>query len=192
MSDSHIDIQALALEVQQALGQIGELRGYAGATCPVGWLFCLGQAVPRSGDYANLFRELGTVWGAGNGTTTYNVPDLRGRTLIGAGTGTGLTARPLATLLGEEAHILSVGEMPAHNHGGATGGMSANDPHSHTFNVTASGIGTSTGIGNGASAATPSTNTTSIAHTHSISSQGGGAGHNVIQPSAVINVMIKY
>ena len=56
----------------------GCIMPYAGATAPDGWLFCHGQAVSRS-DYADLFIAIGTAYGAGDGSTTFNLPDLRGR-----------------------------------------------------------------------------------------------------------------
>ena len=65
---------------------------------------------------------IGTTFGAGNGTTTFNLPDTRGRTLVGVGTGTGLTARNLGATGGAETHQLTVGEMPAHTHTYGTGG----------------------------------------------------------------------
>ena len=77
--------------VQTAVGALvtipsGMLAPFAGATAPTGWFLCHGQAVSRS-TYANLFAVLGTTYGAGDGTatsgTTFNLPDLRGRTIAG-------------------------------------------------------------------------------------------------------------
>lgn len=97
---------------------------YAGTTAPPGWLLCNGQAVSRT-TYARLFAVLSTTFGAGNGSSTFNMPNLTGRVPIGAGTlgsdtyargGTGGVAR----------HTLTVAEMPSHDHvllvGGAAGG----------------------------------------------------------------------
>jgi hypothetical protein len=61
----------------------GSMIAYAGPTAPGGWLLCDGTAVPRTGDNADLFAAIGTSWGSGDGTTTFNVPDLRGRFLRG-------------------------------------------------------------------------------------------------------------
>lgn len=63
----------------------GSVIPYAGRTTPLGWLSCGGQAVSRT-TYATLFTAVSTTWGAGNGSTTFNVPDLRGVGLRGAGT----------------------------------------------------------------------------------------------------------
>lgn len=65
----------------------GFMLPYAGSSTPAGWLSCDGQAVSRT-TYANLFTAIGTTWGAGDGSTTFNVPQLNGRTLIHNGTGT--------------------------------------------------------------------------------------------------------
>lgn len=65
----------------------GTILANASATLPFGYLLCDGSAVSRT-TYAQLFTALSTTWGAGDGSTTFNVPDLRSRVLIGAGTGT--------------------------------------------------------------------------------------------------------
>lgn len=69
----------------------GIVTAYGGATPPVGWLQCNGQAVSRA-TYATLFGAIGTTHGAGDGSTTFNVPDLTGRVPVGIGNGAGLLA----------------------------------------------------------------------------------------------------
>ena len=61
----------------------GSIIPFAGKTAPEGWLFCQGQAVSRT-TYAQLFAVIGTTYGSGDGSTTFNVPDLRGRVAVGA------------------------------------------------------------------------------------------------------------
>lgn len=92
---------------------IGTVIDFAGTTVPSDYLECDGSAVSRT-DYADLFAVLGTTWGAGDGSTTFNLPDLRGRVSIGAGTGTagGATAHAFASTGGDErmkdhSHTLS-------------------------------------------------------------------------------------
>ena len=81
------------------------------------WLLCDGSEVSRT-EYAALFAVIGTRYGDGNTTTTFNLPDGRGRSLIGAGNGDGLTPRSINTVhVGEESHTQTVAEMPAHTHG---------------------------------------------------------------------------
>ena len=98
---------------------IGTILDFAAATAPTGYLVCDGSAVSRT-TYAALFAVIGTTWGAGNGSTTFNVPDLRGRTAIGAGTGTAsdATAHALGSNGGTETHKLTSAQsgVPAHNH----------------------------------------------------------------------------
>ena len=109
----------------------GVIHQYAGASAPAGYLLCDGSAVSRT-TYADLFAALGTTYGAGNGSTTFTLPDMRGRMPMGAGTGAGLnasgtgaptgtaqTARTRGDWGGEETHLLTGAESgtSAHGHG---------------------------------------------------------------------------
>lgn len=89
---------------------VGCIFPYAGTTAPTGWLFCNGQAVSRSVE-SQLWDVLGTTYGAGNGTTTFNLPDLRGRVIIGKDTTTGSANRVTTAGSGIDSTVL-----------GATGG----------------------------------------------------------------------
>jgi microcystin-dependent protein len=96
----------------------GFIADYAGYAVPAGWLLCDGQAYSRT-TYAGLYAALGgsgSPWGQGNGSSTFNVPDLRGRVSVGAGQGANLAYRSVGSYGGEETHTLSVYEMPVHNH----------------------------------------------------------------------------
>lgn len=81
---------------------VGFVIPYVGATAPTGWLLCDGQAISRS-TYSALFALTGTSYGAGDGSTTFNIPDLRSRTLIGAGTGT-----KVATFSSRAGNVITV------------------------------------------------------------------------------------
>lgn len=95
-----------------SLTPTGTVLAFAGSSVPTGYLACDGSAVSRT-TYADLFSTIGTTWGAGDTVTTFNVPDLRGRQLIGAGTGAGLTARTLGTQnIGAENVTLDTLDMP--------------------------------------------------------------------------------
>lgn len=126
----------------------GSLQAYAGSSAPSGWLLCDGSAVSRT-TYARLYAAIGTTWGAGNGSTTFNVPDLRGRTPIGAGTGSGLTARTLAGSGGAETVQLDVTTMPSHSHTFTGSSTDSQGSHGHSLSGSVgSGGGHSHSVGN--------------------------------------------
>src|SRR3990167_5711696 len=97
----------------------GVIVPYGGSSAPSGYLLCDGTAVSRT-TYATLFAITSTTYGVGDGATTFNVPDLRGRLPIGAGIGSGLTARTAGTTYGAETHTHTAGSFagPSHTHGG--------------------------------------------------------------------------
>ena len=111
----------------------GTIIDFAGSVTPTGFLPCDGSAVSRT-TYAALYTALGganSPWGAGDGSSTFNLPDFRGRVGVGAGTGAGLTNRVMAATGGEELHAMSVGEMASHSHT-----INISDPwHSHVQNA---------------------------------------------------------
>jgi len=87
---------------------------FAGNFAPRGWAKCEGQLLAIN-QYNALFSILGTRYG-GDGHTTFALPDLRGRVAIGSGTGPGLTPRSLSQRSGSETNMLTVANLPAHNH----------------------------------------------------------------------------
>lgn len=160
---------------------VGAVLPYASGNAPTGWLNCQGQVLYR-GDYPNLFAVIGTTYGAGDGSTTFKLPDLSGRAIVGQGSGAGLTPRSMGATGGAETHTLSTGEIPSHSHtsnavGGTLGLITANG------NNTASG-------GLDSSAVEPNLYAAPAALT--INSVGGGGAHNNMQPFAVLNYIIKY
>lgn len=106
---------------------IGSVKMYAGASTPSKWLYCDGSAVSRT-TYAKLFAVIGTTYGAGNGSTTFNLPDFRGRVPVGMGKGTAADAqtRSLGYAGGTETVTLTVSQMPSHTH--------VQNSHNHTQN----------------------------------------------------------
>lgn len=93
---------------------IGEVKWFAGNFAPRGWFALEGQTLPIS-SYNALFSILGPTYG-GNGVTTFKLPDLRGRSPLGVGSGPGLTPRLLGEQGGSETNTLSVANLPSHNH----------------------------------------------------------------------------
>jgi microcystin-dependent protein len=94
---------------------LGEIEIFGFGFAPKGWAICAGQTLSINQNQA-LFSLLGTTYG-GNGTTTFNLPDLRGRLPVGQGNGNGLTPRSIGQTGGETNHTLQVTETPSHNHG---------------------------------------------------------------------------
>ena len=120
----------------------GTIKHYAGGVVPSPYLACDGSAVSRT-TYAALFAIIGITYGAGDTTTTFNVPDFRGRGLLGDGAGPGLTPRTVGQSLGTEVHSIGSANLPTHTHtidhghndgvSSGTTGVTANN-HTHTIN----------------------------------------------------------
>lgn len=170
----------------------GVVVDYAGSSAPAGWVMCNGQAISRTA-YPSLYAAIGTTYGVGDGSTTFNVPDARGRQTIGAGTGSGLTARTLAATGGGETHVLTTAQMPQHSHG-------VTDPgHTHTVqipnigyspeiaSVVNNGMGTSTNSSIQSVGSINDSATTGI----SIQNNGSGSSHPIMDPFIVFNKIIK-
>lgn len=105
---------AIGTDIKQllmALPNVGELRGFAGATAPAGWLLCQGQVL-NVADHPALFAVIGNAYG-GDGTTTFALPNSAGRVMRGATTGAGNT---LGSTGGADSITLAANQMPSHTH----------------------------------------------------------------------------
>lgn len=124
----------------------GTVVAYAGNVAPAGWLLCDGSAIDRSVNSA-LFTAIGTTYGTGNGSTTFNIPDLRGRTVFGrdnmGGTaanrltnaGGGIPGTTLGASGGNQSRTLTVNELPTHQHTfNGTSATTSENTHNHTYN----------------------------------------------------------
>lgn len=155
----------------------------SGSSDPDGFLICDGRAISRA-TYAALFEAIGTNWGAGNGTTTFNIPDLLGRTMVCAGAGSGLTNRVVGAQGGAETHVLTEAQMPSHGHPFRASFTNQASPSTQTtggFPTTTTGDSTQAAH-NGTAQATAG---------QQIGGTGGGQAHNNMQPFAVIRFLIK-
>ena len=114
----------------------GLLAPFAGATAPDGWLLCDGAAVSRT-DHADLFTALGETYGAGDGSTTFNLPDLRRRVPVGAG---GSRSQGPQTALGATGGR-EAAAFASHTHGGGS--------HTHTAGAHRHGLAAAVGSGGG-------------------------------------------
>lgn len=122
---------------------VGSGMEYWGTTEPSGWLFCYGQAISRT-TYADLFAVISTTYGVGDGTTTFNLPDVRGRVVAGQDDMGGSSANRLTGLTGgvngdtlggtggAESHALDASEIPNNNVSGTTSGGTNRATSSHT------------------------------------------------------------
>lgn len=195
-----------------ALVPPGSLLMFAGSVAPQGYLLCDGSSVARS-EYAVLFDVIGTTYGVGDGTTTFNVPDLRSRHPMGAGTGGGLSSRSLGEAAGAETVTLTTPQLPSHTHTGTvdSNGSHAHgitDPgHAHTQNTINDDYNNSGANPPGFSADSAGSvtwsninaNVTGITvnangdHTHTFTSNstGGGQPHSNLAPYLVVNFIIK-
>lgn len=231
LSDANFATTALL----EARVPTGSVNMWITGSAPSGWLLCDGSAVSRTTYSAlwDVLRDGGSTspYGNGDGSTTFNLPDLLGRVPMGAGAGTGLTSRTLGTELGVESVTLSINEMPSHGHANNVGDgagavnktsfVDRNASHDHT---TAGGgdhqhnintaieiagslandtqvnwlINAKTTGGNylvttaGDGPHNHGINGTDTNHRHDIAAQGGGAAHTNIQPSTVVNFIIKH
>ena len=157
---------------------LGEVRLFAGGIPPAGWAFCDGQLLAITSNVP-LFSVLGTTYG-GNGTTTFALPDLRGRVAIHPGEGPDLTSRALGESSGSESLTLTGDQLPAHTH--AVRASTANGS-------SASPVGA-------VPARTPSANPqyaasadTSLAP-EAVLGAGGSQPHNNMQPYLVVSYII--
>ena len=100
------------LSIVDAIVPIGAVLPFYGSRPPKNWLLCYGQEVSRT-EYKALFDTIGTAAGSGNGSTTFNVPDLKGKVIYGQGSTDALVT---GSTVGETHHKLTVNEMPSHGH----------------------------------------------------------------------------
>ena len=146
---------------------IGAIMPFGSNTIPENWLLCNGQAVSRE-TYSSLFNTIGTTYGAGDGFTTFNLPDLRKRVPVGKDEND-TDFNTLGNTGGEKTHTLTIAEMPSHQHKDAI-----NVGGSQTLETVQYLGGQST-----------------AQYYVSTSAVGGGQAHNIMQPYIVQNYIIK-
>jgi len=158
---------------------IGEVVTWAGISAPSSkWLECDGASYLRT-DWPDLFTIIGTTYGASDGSH-FNVPDMRSRTVVGVGTGSGLSTYTLGETLGEETHVLTIGELAAHTH--------TDSGHTHSEIPAVPSVGAAiTGVP--VPSAVPGVGVTGLGSAN-ISTSGSGDAHNNIQPSIALSYWI--
>lgn len=179
MQQGGVFVVAGRLSGEPAGVPIGTILAFAGSTPPPGWMAADGAAISRT-TYAKLLAVTGLGYGAGNGSTTFNLPDLGARFPMGA-----KGVAPLQTTTGGALTVaLSTANLPAHDHG--SGGS-----HSHLLSDIA-GAFVTTGGGTIALANSPGSSfftSTNGAHTHS--SVGSGTAHENLPPYLAILYIIR-
>ena len=159
----------------------GVITPYAGTSAPTGYLLCHGQAVSRT-TYADLFSAISTTYGIGDGSSTFNLPDLRGRVVAGqddmGGTSAnrltnqsgGLDGDTLGATGGAETHTLTTAQLPSHSHSILAANQQVSDGTVSRVRSTLEGTG---------------------ANTRSTENEGSGNAHNNVQPTIILNYIIK-
>ena len=163
---------------------VGSIAQFGGKTAPTNWLFCNGQAVSRT-DYPDLFKAIGTTYGSGDGSTTFNVPDFIGRVPVGLDK-EDTDFDTLGETGGEKKHTLTVNEMPEHHHAGIKYSNYNQWLTSETgSNGNTIGLKFNTG-GNPLNSVKSNENLQ-----YSTDQRGGSQAHNNMQPYTVTNFIIK-
>jgi microcystin-dependent protein len=165
---------------------VGSIKAWPAAAAPASWLLADGSAVSRT-LYPALFTVIGTNYGAGDGSTTFNLPDMRGRFVLGFGQGAGLANRVLAAVGGEENHQLITAELAAHTH--------LQNAHQHALPANINMAAATFAAGATNTLFAPPAGATWMANTSPMTptnqNTGGDGGHNNMPPFLVITYIIK-
>jgi microcystin-dependent protein len=150
--------------------ETGTIVSWSHATIPSGFLECNGATISRS-TYAGLFSVIGTTYGAGDGSSTFLLPDLQDKVCVGASSGKSYSSTGGAETVATGDKTLAESEIPAHTHSAGTAGGSKGHPNNH-WNASPTGASGTSG------------------------STGGDGAHNhgnvsVLQPYIALKYMIK-
>lgn len=146
----------------------GLISVFAGSVAPDGWLICDGSEISRT-TYANLFAVIGTTYGSGDDSTTFNLPNLKGRIPVGLDN-SDTSFNLLAKTGGEKEHTLTINEMPSHSHKLPIAGSAGDYQYLIADYVN-------------------NLNRVLLGET---GTAGGGQAHNILQPYIVMNYIISY
>jgi microcystin-dependent protein len=198
VADANITKAKLAADALVFLVPVGTVFPYAGSSAPAGFLLADGSAVSRT-TYAALFAVTGTTHGTGDGSTTFNLPNIKGRVVVGLDASQ-TEFNAVAKTGGEKTHLLTTAEMPSHTHIQDAHIHAVTDPgHVHSVLYGSNGVqpvGTNAprsnanDIGGATQSATTGISIQSATPTNQ--NTGGGGAHNVLQPYVTLPHIIKY
>ena len=155
-------------------GPVGSIIQYGGDVEPDGWFICNGRELSRE-TYSELFDAIGTTYGAGDGSTTFNIPDFRGKTAIGVS-----TDHAIGSSGGEETHLLTNSELPK---------LSGSLPHTAYGEGRVGGVFSVVDSGWSAYQGATTADGTSRHYEFNI---GGDTAHNNMQPYLTVDYIIKW
>lgn len=159
---------------------IGSIQEWPSNIIPNNWLLCNGQAVSRT-DYAELFVVLGTTYGAGDGSTTFNLPNFKGRVGVGKDDNDS-DFNALGKTAGEKTHVLTTTEMPQHCHG-----ENFITKYGYQYSLVSNN-----GEGEEKNGYLPELEGTEVNKNQVLTNEAGGSqAHNNLQPHIVTNYIIK-
>lgn len=177
---------------------VGVIKEYAGSTAPAGYLLAYGQCVSRT-TYAKLFAVIGTTYGTCDGSTTFGIPDKRGRVGVGLDNMGGVASGRVSSIValaslggvgGEQQHLLTTAELPA-------SGLSVTVSYpAHTylypqFSAPALAPG-AVSVNQYTGASTSLSTTPPSPQSFTTANMGSGSAHNVVQPSIALTYIIKF
>ena len=179
LQDDAVTNAKIATDISNFLLPTGVILPYGGTSAPSAFLLCYGQAISRT-TYAALFTAIATTYGTGDGSSTFNLPDLRGRVVAGQDDMGGSSANRLTSPIngdtlgaagGSQSHTLTVAQTPSHSHG----------VYYHAgYHLAGTGI---QGAGGGDSITNVAGGTTNTS--------GSGQAHYNMQPTIILNYIIK-
>ena len=188
-------VQSEVAGIRLAALAVGSVVAYAGTVAPTGWVICDGRLLDRS-SFVTLFAVIGTVYNIGSGGETasnFRIPDLRGRTIFQPDTSAFTGAANRNTIVttvglgvGADTRVLTVGNLPVHNHGGATTTPNEVASDDVAFNYSGSGAATQ-GVARVASSGGTSRYNE---HTHAIQNQGNNDAFSMVNPCLILNYIM--
>jgi microcystin-dependent protein len=210
LADNAVTLGKLATAISDYFVPIGTVLDFGGATAPTGYLLCYGQAISRT-TYSVLFGIIGGAFGIGDGSTTFNLPDCRGRVAAGKDNmggsaasritfaGSGIDGTGMGATGGDEEITLVEGQMPSHTHVAASHTHTVTDSgHTHSYHDILSGAGGTPQISAGGAVGGTTTdsspgsaNLSATGTVVTLNDTGNDAAHVNVQPTIIFNKIIR-